>query len=310
MAEDRIIQINIEDEMKTAYIDYSMSVIVSRALPDVRDGLKPVHRRVLFGMTELGVGSNRPYKKSARIVGEVMGKYHPHGDSSVYDAMVRMAQDRNMRYMLVDGQGNFGSVDGDNPAAMRYTEARLRKMAEGLLTSGKIVKFLCIGNPTTRNCEFFKCFSSPFWEKIKLSCFNSPNLIENGIKDVSALEYEINVCKALNKIELKERLTKYVSPRPYLLSLKWIIQAAMKWGIAHPLFISKVLGQFPDDSDGTLMPLGVIEESQRRAYFPIDTDRKSLGVDVARFGSDGSILTALHGKKYLGKKAFYKKDLA
>ncbi len=134
MAEDRIIQINIEDEMKTAYIDYSMSVIVSRALPDVRDGLKPVHRRVLFGMTELGVGSNRPFKKSARIVGEVMGKYHPHGDSSVYDAMVRMAQEWNMRYMLVDGQGNFGSVDGDNPAAMRYTEARLRKMAEELLT--------------------------------------------------------------------------------------------------------------------------------------------------------------------------------
>jgi DNA gyrase subunit A len=134
MAEDRIIQINIEDEMKTAYIDYSMSVIVSRALPDVRDGLKPVHRRVLYGMTELGLASNRPYKKSARIVGEVLGKYHPHGDSSVYDTMVRMAQEWNMRYMLVDGQGNFGSVDGDPPAAMRYTEARLRKMAEELLT--------------------------------------------------------------------------------------------------------------------------------------------------------------------------------
>ncbi|MCF8255880.1 MAG: DNA gyrase subunit A [Bacteroidia bacterium] len=133
MAEDRIIQINIEDEMKTAYIDYSMSVIVSRALPDVRDGLKPVHRRVLYGMTELGLASNRSYKKSARIVGEVLGKYHPHGDSSVYDTMVRMAQEWNMRYMLVDGQGNFGSVDGDPPAAMRYTEARLRKMAEELL---------------------------------------------------------------------------------------------------------------------------------------------------------------------------------
>ncbi|MCA0426325.1 MAG: DNA gyrase subunit A [Bacteroidetes bacterium] len=133
MAEDRIIPINIEDEMKTAYIDYSMSVIVSRALPDVRDGLKPVHRRVLYGMTELGLASNRPYKKSARIVGEVLGKYHPHGDSSVYDTMVRMAQEWNMRYMLVDGQGNFGSVDGDPPAAMRYTEARLRKIAEELL---------------------------------------------------------------------------------------------------------------------------------------------------------------------------------
>jgi DNA gyrase subunit A len=134
MAEDRIILINIEDEMKTAYIDYSMSVIVSRALPDVRDGLKPVHRRVLYGMTELGLASNRPHKKSARIVGEVLGKFHPHGDSSVYDAMVRMAQDWSMRYTLVDGQGNFGSVDGDPPAAMRYTEARLRKIAEELLT--------------------------------------------------------------------------------------------------------------------------------------------------------------------------------
>jgi DNA gyrase subunit A len=133
MAEDRIIQINIEDEMKTAYIDYSMSVIVSRALPDVRDGLKPVHRRVLYGMTELGLASNRPHKKSARIVGEVLGKYHPHGDTSVYDAMVRLAQEWNVRYPLVDGQGNFGSVDGDPPAAMRYTEARLRKLAEELL---------------------------------------------------------------------------------------------------------------------------------------------------------------------------------
>lgn len=131
MAEgEKIVRINIEEEMKSAYIDYSMSVIVSRALPDVRDGLKPVHRRVLFGMQELGVFSNRPFKKSARIVGEVLGKYHPHGDSSVYDTMVRMAQDWSLRYPLVDGQGNFGSVDGDSPAAMRYTEARLQKIAE------------------------------------------------------------------------------------------------------------------------------------------------------------------------------------
>jgi DNA gyrase subunit A len=130
---ERIVQVNIEEEMKSAYIDYSMSVIVSRALPDARDGLKPVHRRVLFGMSELGVLSNKAYKKSARIVGEVLGKYHPHGDSSVYEAMVRMAQDWSMRYPLVDGQGNFGSVDGDSPAAMRYTEARLRKIAEETL---------------------------------------------------------------------------------------------------------------------------------------------------------------------------------
>lgn len=132
-SKEHIIPINIEDEMKTAYIDYSMSVIVSRALPDVRDGLKPVHRRVLYGMMELGLQHNKPYKKSARIVGEVLGKYHPHGDASVYDTMVRMAQDWSLRYTLVDGQGNFGSMDGDPPAAMRYTEARLTKLAEELL---------------------------------------------------------------------------------------------------------------------------------------------------------------------------------
>ena len=130
---EKIIQINIEDEMKSAYIDYAMSVIVSRALPDARDGLKPVHRRVLYGMQDLGVFSNKAHKKSARIVGEVLGKYHPHGDTSVYDTMVRMAQPWSLRYPLVDGQGNFGSVDGDSPAAMRYTEARLRKIAEEML---------------------------------------------------------------------------------------------------------------------------------------------------------------------------------
>ncbi|MEC8723402.1 MAG: DNA topoisomerase (ATP-hydrolyzing), partial [Bacteroidota bacterium] len=131
--EEKLIPINIEDEMKSAYIDYSMSVIVSRALPDVRDGLKPVHRRVLYGMHELGVRSNTAHKKSARIVGEVLGKYHPHGDTSVYDTMVRMAQEWSLRYMLVDGQGNFGSIDGDSPAAMRYTEARMRKISEDML---------------------------------------------------------------------------------------------------------------------------------------------------------------------------------
>lgn len=130
---EKLIPINIEDEMKSAYIDYSMSVIVSRALPDVRDGLKPVHRRVLYGMYDLGVFSNRAHKKSARIVGEVLGKYHPHGDTSVYDAMVRMAQEWSLRYLLIDGQGNFGSVDGDSPAAMRYTEARMKKMSEDIM---------------------------------------------------------------------------------------------------------------------------------------------------------------------------------
>jgi len=131
--EDRIISINIDEEMRAAYIDYSMSVIVSRALPDVRDGLKPVHRRVLYGMLDLGLSNNKPYKKSARIVGEVLGKYHPHGDTSVYDAMVRMAQDWSLRYPFVEGQGNYGSIDGDQPAAMRYTEARLEKIAEEML---------------------------------------------------------------------------------------------------------------------------------------------------------------------------------
>ena len=131
--QERIQQINIEKQMKSAYIDYALSVIVSRALPDVRDGLKPVHRRVLYGMNELGLTSGGQYKKSARIVGEVLGKYHPHGDSSVYEAMVRMAQDWSLRYMLVNGQGNFGSIDGDSAAAMRYTEARFNALAEEVL---------------------------------------------------------------------------------------------------------------------------------------------------------------------------------
>ena len=130
---DRIIPVNIEEQMKTAYIDYSMSVIVGRALPDVRDGLKPVHRRILFAMNQLGLHYNKPYKKSARLVGEVLGKYHPHGDTSVYDAMVRMAQEWSMRYTMVDGQGNFGNQDGDGPAAMRYTETRLERLAEHML---------------------------------------------------------------------------------------------------------------------------------------------------------------------------------
>src|SRR5689334_21764139 len=130
---NRIIPVNIEEQMKTAYIDYSMSVIVGRALPDVRDGLKPVHRRILFAMNELGIHYSKPFKKSARIVGEVLGKYHPHGDTAVYDAMVRMAQEWNMRYPMIDGQGNYGSQDGDGPAAMRYTEARMTRLAEALL---------------------------------------------------------------------------------------------------------------------------------------------------------------------------------
>ena len=131
--DERLGQIAIEDEMRSSYLDYAMSVIVGRALPDVRDGLKPVHRRILFGMNEMGLVHNRAYRKSAKIVGEIMGNYHPHGDSAIYDTLVRMAQDFNMRYVLVDGQGNFGSMDGDSPAAMRYTEARMTKLAEEML---------------------------------------------------------------------------------------------------------------------------------------------------------------------------------
>ena len=129
----KVVPVDLSNEMRNSYIDYAMSVIVSRALPDVRDGLKPVHRRILYAMQEAGMGSTKPYKKSARIVGEVLGKYHPHGDTSVYDAIVRMAQDFSMRYMLADGHGNFGSVDGDPAAAMRYTEVRMSKIAELML---------------------------------------------------------------------------------------------------------------------------------------------------------------------------------
>lgn len=170
---ERVLQVNIEEEMKSAYIDYSMSVIVSRALPDVRDGLKPVHRRVLFGMSDLGVMSNRPHKKSARIVGEVLGKYHPHGDSSVYEAMVRMAQEWSMRYPLVDGQGNFGSVDGDSPAAMRYTEARLRKIAEETLAD--------IDKETV---DFQPNFDDSLSEPVVLPT-RIPNLLVNGASGIA-----------------------------------------------------------------------------------------------------------------------------
>jgi DNA gyrase subunit A len=171
--EEKIVKVNIENQMKAAYIDYSMSVIVSRALPDVRDGLKPVHRRVLYGMLDLGVLSNRPYKKSARIVGEVLGKYHPHGDSSVYDAMVRMAQEWSLRYPLVDGQGNFGSIDGDSPAAMRYTEARLRKIAEEMLAD--------INKDTV---DFQLNFDDSLEEPVVLPA-RIPNLLINGASGIA-----------------------------------------------------------------------------------------------------------------------------
>jgi len=170
---EKIIQIDIEEQMKTAYIDYSMSVIVSRALPDVRDGLKPVHRRVLYGMSELGSTSNKPYKKSARIVGEVLGKFHPHGDSSVYYAMVRMAQEWSLRYPLIDGQGNFGSVDGDSPAAMRYTEARLNKVAEEVLA-----------DLDKNTVDFRPNFDETLQEPVVLPT-RIPNLLVNGASGIA-----------------------------------------------------------------------------------------------------------------------------
>src|SRR5512132_3798098 len=166
-------KIDIDNQMRGAYLDYAMSVIVSRALPDARDGLKPVHRRILFAMYDMGIRANTPYKKSARIVGEVLGKYHPHGDSAVYDAMARMAQDFSMRYLLVDGQGNFGSVDGDAPAAMRYTEARLARLADELLAD--------IEKDTV---EFGPNFDESLEEPLVLPA-RVPNMLLNGTAGIA-----------------------------------------------------------------------------------------------------------------------------
>ena len=211
--QDRIIRINIEEEMKSSYIDYSMSVIVSRALPDVRDGLKPVHRRVLFGMNELGNNSDKPFKKSARIVGDVLGKYHPHGDSSVYFAMVRLAQEWSMRYPMVDGQGNFGSVDGDSPAAMRYTECRLRKLAEDML--------LDIDKDTVdMQANFDETIKEPTVLPARI-----PNLLVNGASGIAVgmatnmpphnLSEVVDGCIAYidnNDIEIEELMKYIIAP--------------------------------------------------------------------------------------------------
>ena len=211
--QDRIIRINIEEEMKSSYIDYSMSVIVSRALPDVRDGLKPVHRRVLFGMNELGNNSDKPFKKSARIVGDVLGKYHPHGDSSVYFAMVRLAQEWSMRYPMVDGQGNFGSVDGDSPAAMRYTECRLRKIAEDML--------LDIDKDTVdMQANFDETLKEPTVLPARI-----PNLLVNGASGIAVgmatnmpphnLSEVVDGCIAYidnNDIEIEELMKYIIAP--------------------------------------------------------------------------------------------------
>lgn len=195
----RVIQINIEEQMKTAYIDYSMSVIVGRALPDVRDGLKPVHRRVLFGMNELGNNSNKPYKKSARVVGDVMGKYHPHGDASIYDTIVRLVQDWTMRYPLIDGQGNFGSMDGDSPAAMRYTEVRLQRIAEAILED--------IDKETV---DFTLNFDDTLEEPTVLPT-RIPNLLVNGASGI-AVGMATNIMPH-NLSEVLDGCTKYIDNR-------------------------------------------------------------------------------------------------
>src|SRR2546422_175651 len=178
--DERLIQVPIEDEMRSSYLDYAMSVIVGRALPDVRDGLKPVHRRILYGMNEMGLAHNRAYRKSAKIVGEIMGNYHPHGDTAIYDTLVRMAQDFNMRYLLVDGQGNYGSVDGDPPAAMRYTEARLTRLAEEMLAD--------IDKETV---DFGPNYDEPRTEPLVLPA-KVPNLLINGAGGI-AVGYATNI---------------------------------------------------------------------------------------------------------------------
>lgn len=180
-------------------------------------------------------------------------------------------------------------------------------MAEGILTSAS-VKFLVIGNPTSRASEFYKCFQSAAWAKVKLNCFHSPNLIANGVNNIADLIKEIDAVRSMGDTDAQEYMKAYVAPKPWLLSLKWVVAMGLpsKWGITHPLFVSKVLGEFPTDSDGTLIPLGYVEEAQRRVAWPAPGDRKCIGVDVARFGSDATVLTATHGAKFIKAKPLIK----
>ena len=180
-------------------------------------------------------------------------------------------------------------------------------MAEGLLTSSN-VKFVAIGNPTSRNSEFARCFKSPAWKKVYLSCFDSPNLKANGFVDMPTLEAELNVIRSMGDGEAQARMASYVAPRPYLLTAKWVMASCLKWGTTHPLSVSKIFGKFPEESDDTLMPLGIIEAAQMRVYEPREGDRKTLGVDVARFGSDSTVITAMRGRKVLSKKVMTKRD--
>lgn len=213
------------------------------------------------------------------------------------------------------GQGSQSSFQGFHaPYIMvMFDEATgipypIWTMAEGMLTSGR-VKFVAIGNPTSRNSEFYKCFSSPDWAKISLNCFDSPNLIANGITTPELLNKEIDAVRCLPESEALERLKSYACPRPYLLSLKWVVSMGLprKWGVEHPLFVSKVLGEFPTDADGTLIPLGAIEESRFRVVNHVEGERKTMGVDVARFGADATVITVLHGKQQTARKQLVKK---
>lgn len=211
------------------------------------------------------------------------------------------------------GQGTQSSFQGFHAQGgmlIIFDEAtgvphNLWTMAEGLMTSAN-VKFLCIGNPTSTSSEFYQCFKSREWTKVYLSCFNSPNLIANGIDTLDKLKLEIDKYKSLPDLEAKDYVNNYKVVRPYLLTTKWVVQNSAKWGVDHPLTVSKILGKFPEAGDKALVSLGLVEESQLRVYYPVESDRKIIGVDVARYGPDATLITAMHGKKQLFKKEFYK----
>lgn len=214
-----------------------------------------------------------------------------------------------------EGQGTQSSFQGFHAEHLLIIfdeatgiPANVWTMAEGLMTSAH-VKFVAIGNPTSRASEFYNCFRSREWGKVYLSCFDSPNLIANGITDLEALKREIEKYKSLPDDKAREYVNNYKVVRPYLLTAKWTVQNASKWGLDHPLTVSKILGKFPSTSERTMFPLGVVEDAQLRVYYPTQTDRKTIGVDVARYGTDSSVLTALHGKKQLAKKEFHKRSI-
>lgn len=213
-----------------------------------------------------------------------------------------------------EGQGSQSSFQGFHAEDILviFDEAtgilpNVWTMAEGLLTSGR-AKFIAIANPTSRNTEFFKCFKSPEWHKIYLSCFDSINMKVNNFNSVEDIENEVNELRLLNDIEVQKRIKSYKIEKPFMLTANWVIQKALNWGIDSPLFVSKVLGKFPDSADNTLINLGHIEDAQRRVYFPVASDRRMMGVDVARFGTDQTVLTYLHGYKFVHKKVLAKRD--